>query len=101
MKDISDIEYPDYFIGKKSKANTKMVSYLSELLKNKPFVNKIKLLKKEKNKETNFRKLPMVYSISDRYEKLKREAQTATNNKYTKLAENIIGEYGISYEANY
>lgn len=99
MKDISDIDYPDYFFGKKSKANIKMVSYLSELLKNKPFIKKIKSLNKERGKQNNLRKIPMVYSIPEKYEKLKREAQTATNNKYNKLAENIISEYGISYES--
>lgn len=99
MKDISDIEYPKHFIGKKSKANTKMVAYLSELLKNKPFLKKIKSLNKAKKLEYNFRKLPMIYSVSEKYEKLKREAQTATSNRYTKLAESIISEYGIPYEA--
>lgn len=99
MKDISDINYPDYFTGKKSKANTKMVAYIGELLKNKPFIRKIKALKKAKNDVNGFKKLAGIYSIAEKYEKLKREARTTTNNKYSKLIENIISEYGIPYEA--
>lgn len=97
--DISDIEDPEYFIGKKSKANIKMVAYLDDLLKNVSFKKKIKLLDKEKNKQSNFNKIVSIYPIIEKYTKLKREALSATKNKYTKLAENIIVEYGISYEA--
>lgn len=97
--DISDIKDPDYFIGKKSKANTKMIAYLDELLKNKPFQKKIKLLKKERDRDSNFKKLPRIYSITERYQKLKRGALSASNHRYTKLFENIITEYGISPEA--
>lgn len=97
--DISDIKYPDYFIGKKSKSNTKMVRYLDLLLKNKFFNKKIKELKKEKNKESNFKKLPLLKSIPDEYKKLRRQALSATNNKYSKLVEEIINKYGISFDS--
>jgi hypothetical protein len=99
--EISDIKDEEYFLGKKSKANTKMVAYLDELLKNKPFIKKLKLLLKEGKRESNFKEIPRVYAIPEKYERLKRDAQSATNNRYNKLVESIINEYGISVEAIY
>ncbi|MBP9782117.1 MAG: hypothetical protein KBC50_00040 [Candidatus Pacebacteria bacterium] len=97
-KEISDIKDYEYFVGKKSKANTKMVAYLDELLRNKFFKKKLKLLKKERVKDDKLfsDKLDKANSISDRFEKLKREALTNSNSKYSSLLESLISEYGIS-----
>ena len=97
--DIEDVKEENFMLGKKSKAHLKMVAYLDDLLKNVTFQKKLKLLNKEKANRNNFKKFANSYSLTDKYKKLKREAQSTTKNNYNKLVENIINQYGISYEA--
>ena len=96
---IADLEETGFFIGKKSTANTKMVAYLDELLKNKFFVKKLKLIDKDaENKKTGI-KFARLYPLVDEYVALKRAMISGTKNDYERRVEDVIGKYGISYES--